>query len=138
VEEDDQVVVGGTLNNEAVAVKEALSPPSVVSDEEYDRLAKQLEEVEMLKEQQLQKEQRTNAQQPKTTKPKKQTGLSFQKGFLNAKPKTKPKAKASAVGATAASSAQASTPAATEAVIKKSKITTDLNNNTVQEIPQEG
>jgi hypothetical protein len=139
LDDHDQVGVGGTLSNEAVAVEEASSPPPVVSDEEYDRLAKRLEELEMLEDRELQMEHRTKARHPTSTKPKKQTGLSFQKGFLNAKPKTKPKAKTPAVGATAASSAQASAPAATdEAVTKKSKITIDLNKNTVQEIPQEG
>lgn len=111
----------------------AKTPPKVISEEEYGQISKRLEELALLEEQE---QQQTRARR------KKSSGLTFQKGFLNAK-KAKPKPtkestkKVETLPTTNnARSVTSRSPSTT--VARKSKVTIDLDQNTVQEIPQEG
>ena len=119
----------------------AKKPEVTISDQEYDRISKRLEELALLEEQESQQpKQKVPLSQPKKTNSSKKatTGgaFKFQKGFLNAKPK-----KASIKTTKTQATAKIDTPqqsSSEPAVTKKSKITIDTSKNTIQEIPKEG
>jgi hypothetical protein len=128
----DESVAHNVLNDMIGESSSPKSSPSrssarpTVSDEEYDRLSKRLEELARLEEEEQQRQPRTSSLQQSTknnyaVKNKKSTSLQFQRGFLNAKPKPAKK-----------------TALKEEAVTKKSKITIDTTKNTIQEIPKVG
>ena len=73
-------------SSETFGQSDAVAPeplPAKISDEEYDRLSKRLEELALLEEQ----EQQGKSQKKEFSgaSKKKSSGLTFQKGFLNAK-----------------------------------------------------
>jgi len=120
--------------------KSVTSAKDAVSDKDYDRISKRLEELALMEEEEAKREKegrrkpakplggegRTKAStQTKKTKGKSTSSFGFQKGFLNKKTsKTKkiPKTK----------------PAKRDSTSSQSGVTIDVSQNKVHEIPREG
>jgi hypothetical protein len=100
-------------------------PTSKITDEEYDRLSRRLEELALLEEQEQQAKQKSKGL------------LAFKKGFLlNAKkPKGKPTPASKSIKANSGNSAASLD---SLGATRKSKVNIDLNQNIVHEIPSEG
>jgi hypothetical protein len=121
-----------------ISNSKAEKPEVLISDQEYDRISKRLEELAFLEEQELQQQQVRVSQPKRKHSNKKPTigAFQFQKGFLNAKSK---KVSAKTIKETTTTKIDMpQQPPSEPAVTEKSKITIDTSKNTIQEIPKEG